>query len=139
MSVRLYDFAAHGFVLKLTELEMNTYKSKWHSFYTGRMEESVHAVFGYVERIIVGTLVVSAGTHISTSEPSIMLFGYLRHGLVGRGIELFGIVLLVLNFLDGLYRLSKSEWHTVLQIIMAVFYVALSVRLVQLILAFRGE
>ncbi len=118
---------------------MNMYKSKWHSFYSGHLEESVHAVFGYVERIIVGTLVVSAGTHISTNEPAIMLFGYLRHGLVGRGVVLFGVILLVLNFLDGLYRLSKSEWHTVLQIIMAICYVALSVRLVQLILAFRGE
>lgn len=118
---------------------MNSYKSKWHSFYTGHLEKSVRSVFEYVERIIVGTLVVSAGTHISTSEPAIMLFGYLRHGLVGRGIEIFGVALLFLNFLDGLYRLSKSEWHTVLQIIMAICYVALSVRLIQLILAFRGE
>jgi hypothetical protein len=68
-----------------------------------------------------------------------MLFGYLRHSLVGRGVELFGVILLVLNFLDGLYRLSKFEWHTVLQMIMAICYVVLSVRLVQLILAFRGE
>ena len=118
---------------------MNHYKSKWHSFYGERVEESVHAVFGHVERIIVGTMVVSAGSHVSTNEPAIMLFGYLRHGLVGRGVELFGVVLLTLNFFDGLYRLSKSEWHTVLQIIMAICYVALSVRLVQLILAFRAE
>lgn len=118
---------------------MNTYKSRWHSFYSGHLEEAVRAVFGYVERIIVGTLVVSAGTHISTNEPTIMLFGYLRHGLVGRGVELFGVILLVLNFLDGLYRLSKSQWHTVLQIIMTLIYVALSVRLVELILAFRSE
>jgi hypothetical protein len=58
---------------------------------------------------------------------------------VGRGVELFGVILLFLNFLDGLYRLSKSEWHSALQIIMSVCYIALSVRLVQLILAFRGE
>lgn len=117
---------------------MNGYKSRWHTFYADHLEESVHVVFSHVERIIIGTLIVSAGTHISTNEPAIMLFGYLRHSLVGRGVELFGVILLVLNFLDGLYRLSKSQWHVVLQVIMTVCYVALSVRLVQLILAFRG-
>jgi hypothetical protein len=118
---------------------MNNYRTRWHGFYAEYVEQSVQAVFGHVERIIVGTLIVSAGTHVSTNEPAIMLFGYLRHGLVGRGVELFGVILLFLNFLDGLYRLSKSEWHSALQIIMSVCYIALSVRLVQLILAFRGE
>src|SRR5262249_27256835 len=114
-------------------------KSKWHTFYTEHVEDAVHAVFGYVERIIIGTLIVSAGTHISTDEPAIMLFGYLRHGLVGRGVELFGVILLALNFLDGLYRLSKSQWPPVWQIFMVFCYVALSVRLVHLILAFGAE
>jgi hypothetical protein len=118
---------------------MNTYKSRWHAFYTAHVEDAVHAVFGHVEKIIIGTLIISAGTHVSTDEPAITLFGYLRHNLVGRGVELFGVILLALNFLDGLYRLSKSDWHTVLQIVMAICYVALSVRLVQLILAFRAE
>ena len=67
------------------------------------------------------------------------LFGYLRHGLIGRGVMLFGIILLVLNFLDGLYKLAKLNWHIAYQIVMTIFYVALSVRLIQLILAFRGE
>ena len=63
----------------------------------------------------------------------------MRHGLVGRGVELFGVILLLLNFLDGLYKLARLEWHVAYQIVMTVFYVALSARLIQLILAFRGE
>ncbi|HTF77240.1 MAG TPA: hypothetical protein VK620_23475, partial [Bradyrhizobium sp.] len=59
--------------------------------------------------------------------------------LVGRGVELFGVVLLVLNFLDGFYKLAKLDWHAAYQIVMSICYVALSVRLIQLILAFRGE
>ncbi len=117
---------------------MSDYKSRWHAFYAERVESSVHGLFDYVERIIVGTLIVSAGSHISTTEPAVMLFGYLRHGLVGRGVVLFGVILLVLNFLDGFYKLSKAHWHVALQIVMTVCYFALSVRLVQLILAFRG-
>jgi len=72
-------------------------------------------------------------------EPAIVLFGYLRHGLIGRGVEVFGVILLLLNFLDGLYKLARLNWHTAYQIVMSICYIALSVRLVQLILAFRGE
>jgi hypothetical protein len=96
-------------------------------------------MFSHVEKMIIATLIISAGAHVSNEEPAIVLFGYLRHGLIGRGVELFGVVLLVLNFLDGLYKLAKLDWHVAYQILMSLCYVALSVRLVQLILAFRGE
>src|SRR6266536_3558822 len=44
-----------------------------------------------------------------------------------------------LNFLDGFYKLAKLNWHAAYQIVMSLCYVTLSVRLIQLILAFRGE
>jgi hypothetical protein len=114
-------------------------RTKWRTFCAEHLEQASTAIFNYVERMIVATLIISAGAHVSSNEPSVVLFGYLRHGLVGRGIELFGIVLLALNFLDGLYKLSKLDWHAAYQIAMSLCYIALSVRLVQLILAFRGE
>ncbi|MDE5455187.1 hypothetical protein GWE18_20525 [Bradyrhizobium sp. CSA112] len=45
--------------------------------------------------------------------------------LPAGSVMLFGVILLLLNFLDGLYKLAKLDWH-------------IPVRLVQLILAFRG-
>ena len=118
---------------------MGDLKAKWHAFYANHIEHLSREIFSHVEKMIIGTLIVSAGAHVSSNEPAIVLFGYLRHGLVGRGVELFGVILLVLNFLDGLYNLSKLEWHVAYQIVMTLCYVALSVRLIQLILAFRGE
>jgi hypothetical protein len=44
--------------------------------------------------------VSSAGAHVSSNERAIVRFGYLRHGLIGRGVEPSGVVLL-LNFIDG--------------------------------------
>jgi hypothetical protein len=114
-------------------------RSKWLTFYAEHLEQAAKEMFAYVEKMIIATLIISAGAHVSSTEPAIVLFGYLRHGLIGRGIELFGIVLLVLNFLDGLYKLSKLDWHAAYQIVMSLCYFVLSVRLVQLILAFRGE
>ena len=113
-------------------------RTMWPAFYADHVAPASKEVFTHVEKMIVATLIISAGAHVSSDEPAILLFGYLRHGFVGRGVELFGIVLLILNFLDGLYKLSKLDWHTAYQILMSLCYFALSVRLVQLILAFRG-
>jgi hypothetical protein len=114
-------------------------RNKWLTFYQQHLEATSKGIFGHVEKMIVGTLIVSAGAHVSSSEPAIVLFGYLRHSFVGLGVELFGITLLGLNCLDGLYKLAKLSWHGAYQIAMSICYIALSVRLIQLILAFRGE
>ena len=118
---------------------MSENKSRWLAFYAAHIEPASKEMFGHVEKMIIATLIISAGAHVSSNEPAIVLFGYLRHGLVGRGVELFGIVLLLLNFVDGLYKLAKLDWHVAYQIAMSLCYIVLSVRLIQLILAFRGE
>src|SRR5258707_8616634 len=113
---------------------MGGIKSRWHTFYSGNIEHLSREIFSHVEKMIIGTLIVSAGAHVSSNEPAIVLFGYLRHGLVGRGVMLFGVILLVLNFFDGLYKLARLDWHIAYQVVMTVCYIALSVRLIQLIL-----
>lgn len=114
-------------------------RARWLAFYAHHVEPLSKEIFSHVEKMIIGTLIVSAGEHVSSSEPAIVLFGYLRHGLVGRGVELFGVILLLLNFLDGFYKLAKLNWHIAYQVLMTVCYFALSIRRIQLILAFRGE
>jgi hypothetical protein len=118
---------------------MEEIKGRWLAFYAEHVGPASKEVFSHVEKMIIGTLIVSAGAHVSSNEPAVVLFGYLRHGLVGRGVELFGVILLLLNFLDGLYKLARLDWHVAYQIVMSFCYIALSVRLIQLILAFRGE
>jgi hypothetical protein len=118
---------------------MGDIRARWLAFYADRVEPASREIFSHVEKMVIGTLIVSAGAHVSSSEPGIILFGYLRHGLVGRGVELFGVILLLLNFLDGLYKLARVNWHTAYQIVMSICYIGMSVRLVELILAFRGE
>ena len=97
-----------------------------------------HRTTMYVPVRLTSSTSCQSATPISSTEPWIELFGYLRHGLVGRGVMLFGVILLLLNFVDGLYKLAKLNWHIAYQTAMAVLYVALSIRLIQLILAFRG-
>ena len=118
---------------------MSDLRYRWLTFYAEHVGPASKELFGHVEKMIIRTLIVSAGAHVSSNEPAIVLFGYLRHSLVGRGVELFGVILLVLNFLDGLYKLARLDWHVAYQVVMSLCYIALSVRLIQLILAFRGE
>ena len=91
-------------------------RAKWLAFYSEHVEPVSKEIFSHVEKLIIGTLIVSAGAHVSSSEPAIVLFGYLRHGLVGRGVMLFGVILLLLNFVDGLYKLARLNWHIAYQI-----------------------
>ena len=117
---------------------MSELKARWHNIYSSRVEHVFKELFSHVEKMIIGTVIISAGAHVSSTEPAIELFGYLRHSLVGRGVMLFGVILLLLNFVDGLYKLARLNWHVVYQIVMTILYIALSIRLIQLILAFRG-
>src|SRR5260370_40210280 len=93
-------------------------RDRWLRFYAEHLEQTSKEIFGYVEKMIVGTLIISAGAHVSSNEPAIVLFGYLRHGLVCRGVELFGGILLGLNFLDGFYKRARLEWHAAYHIAM---------------------
>jgi hypothetical protein len=95
-------------------------RTKWLTFYAEHVEQASKEIFDHVGKMIVGTLIISAGAHVSSNEPAIVLFGYLRHSLVGRGVMLFGVVLLVLNFLDGLSKLAKLEWHVAYQLAMSL-------------------
>jgi hypothetical protein len=114
-------------------------RPKWLAFYAANVEPVFKEIVSHIEKLIIGTLIVSAGAHVSSNEPAIQLFGYLRHSLVGRGVMLVGVIVLFLNFIDGLYKLAKVNWHVAWQIVMSICYIALSVRMIQLILAFRGE
>src|SRR5260221_6503631 len=114
-------------------------RGRWLRFYAEHVEQTSKEIFGYVEKMIVGTLIISAGAHVSSNEPAIVLFGYLRHGLVCRGVELFGGILLVLNFLDGFYKLSKLDLHAAYQIVISFCYLAVSVPVIPLILALCRE
>jgi hypothetical protein len=113
-------------------------RARWVTFYAENVEPVYKEIVSHIEKLIIGTLIVSAGAHVSSEEPAIQLFGYLRHSLVGRGVMLVGVVILALNFIDGLYKLANVNWHVAWQIVMSLFYIAVSFRLVQLILAFRG-
>src|SRR5258708_28307930 len=77
---------------------MHDIKARWLAFYAEHLEQACTQIFGYVERMIVATLIISAGAHCSSNEPGNLLVGYLRHRLVGRGVRLFVLAPLTPDF-----------------------------------------
>jgi hypothetical protein len=39
-------------------------RTKWLTFYAEHLEQASTAIFSYVERMIVATLIISAGAHV---------------------------------------------------------------------------
>ena len=66
---------------------MSDFRTRWFSFHNRLIEPASKEIFSHVEKMVIGTLIISAGAHVSSDEPSIVLFGYLRHSLVGGGVE----------------------------------------------------
>ena len=59
-------------------------RTRWLAFYGDHVQPASKEMFTHVEKMIVATLIISAGAHVSSDEPAIVLFGYLRHSLVGQ-------------------------------------------------------
>jgi hypothetical protein len=57
--------------------------------------------------------------------------------LAGYVVAFLGALLLALNLLDGLRRLAKRRHHVLLRFLAIWVYVALSLRLVQVVIYFR--
>jgi len=98
-------------------------------------EDGVSAVFQHARNVLSGTIIVAAGLyaahHVGTSAlPGLHVAGYV--------VATIGAVLLLLNLCDGLRRLSRRRHHMALRVATIVLYIALSVRLTQVIVYFRG-
>src|SRR6185369_3926032 len=49
--------------------QMAEVRAKWLAFYSEHVEPVSKEIFSHVEKMIIGTLIVSAGAHVSSTEP----------------------------------------------------------------------
>src|SRR5260370_40327951 len=52
---------------------MHDIKARWLAFYAEHLEQACTQIFGYVERMIVATLIISAVAPVSRKEPGSVL------------------------------------------------------------------
>lgn len=102
-------------------------------FDRGGLEE----IFRHARNLVVATLVTAAGIHAVEHPDLIEAKGLLNISLAGYIVFAIGIALFLMNFVDGLYRLSRVRRHVALQLIVAAVYIVVTIRVAQLILALR--
>jgi len=100
--------------------------------------EGLATVFQHARNVLTGAAVVGAGMYaVHHMETSSRLAGLWNVHLAGYAVAIMGAVLLALNLLDGLRRLAKRRHRLMLRVLAILVYVALSLRLIQVIIYFR--
>jgi hypothetical protein len=114
-----------------------TMKDAWRELVTELFEnEGLSTVFQHARNVLTGAAVVGAGfyaVHLHADRVQ----GMWNVHAAGYFVATMGVVLLVLNLLDGLRRLAKRKHHVALRVFAIFVYVALSLRLTQVIVYFR--
>jgi hypothetical protein len=97
----------------------------------------VNEIFLHVRNLMYSTLVFGAGAYTLTYAPKLDIWGIRNVVFVSYGVMAIGVLLLALNLIDGLYRLSKLKYRFILYVFVSVVYLAVSFRFFQIMLAFR--
>jgi len=101
-------------------------------------EDGLNTVFQHARNVLSGTLIVAAGLYAAHHLGGPPVPGMWTVHLAGYLVATLGVVLLLLNLCDGLRRLARRRHHRALRVATIVVYLALSVRLTQVIVYFRA-
>lgn len=91
-------------------------------------------VFEHARNVAIASVITAAGLQFVRQGATAI---FTPPGFAGYVVSAIGISLLLLNFIDGLWRLAKLRSHLVWQIALAAAYVFLAWRLAQLVLLFK--
>ena len=101
-------------------------------------EDGLNTVFQHARNVLSGTLIIAAGLYAAHHLGGSPMPGMWTVHLAGYVVATLGVVLLLLNLCDGLRRLARRRHHLALRVATIVVYLALSVRLTQVIVYFRA-
>lgn len=99
--------------------------------------DGLTTLFTHARNVLTGAVIVAAGTYAVHHIEKVPMPGMWSVHLAGYGVATFGAVLLLLNLLDGLHRLSKRRHHVALRLAAIGVYLIVSVRLSQVAVFFR--
>lgn len=101
-------------------------------------QDGLSTVFGHARNVLSGTVIIAAGLFAVHHKAAHTVPGtWALHG-AGYIVAAVGVLLLVLNLFDGLRRLARRQRPLALRVVVSLLYVALSLRLIQVFVYFRG-
>ncbi len=97
-------------------------------------EGVLRLVFEHARNVAIASVITAAGLQFVRHGATAV---FTPPGFAGYVAAAIGITLLVLNFIDGLWRLARLRSHLAWQIALTAAYVFLAWRLAQLVLLFK--
>ncbi|WP_093426406.1 MULTISPECIES: hypothetical protein [unclassified Pseudomonas] len=94
-------------------------------------------VFDNLRNLLMCALLLAAGTDALRSGDSLFL-GLFGSWLAGWGLITLAGALMLLNMCDGLRRLASLRYHLSLQLLLCLLYVAMALRVVEIVWNFRA-
>jgi hypothetical protein len=99
----------------------------------------LRAIFDHARNVVVATIIVAAGIETTKRFDHTVFVDLLNPSLVGYAVAVAGVVLILLNFVDGLRKLARLRWPRMLQMALGIAYFLVSFRIVQLIIWVRTQ
>jgi hypothetical protein len=101
-------------------------------------------VFNHVRNFFYAAVFLAAGSYTMRTNEGELLFGLVlteEFGFESVGILIvaIGVLLMLANLYSGIYRLSKRGYSMVLRVFLAMIYVFISVRIVEVMWDFREK
>ena len=125
--------------MKIASHRLAWLEETWQSISTELFDnDGLNKVFLHARNVITGAAVFAAGLYAVNHIASTRLAGMWTVHFAGYAIAALGAILLGLNLFDGLRRLARRKQHKVLRFATILVYVALSIRLTQVIIYFRS-
>jgi hypothetical protein len=101
-------------------------------------EGGIEEIFSHLRNLLIATVIIAAGSYAIRQPPDVELFGVLNLEIAGFGVEAIGILLVGLNLLDGLYKLTRLGSPLALRIALVGLYLFISMRVIQFIVLLRA-
>jgi len=100
--------------------------------------EGLSTLFQHARNVLSGSLIIAAGLYASHHRPRLPAPALWTVQFAGHVVTVVGVLLLVLNLIDGLRRLSRRGYPLLLHAVAALAYFGITVRLVQVLAYFRA-
>jgi hypothetical protein len=111
----------------------------WRSLKTKLLDEGgIEDIFSHVRNLLIATVIIAAGSYATRQQPDIEIFGILNLEVAGFGVAAIGVILVGLNLVDGLYKLTLLGTPLVLKVAVIGLYLLVSMRLIQLTVLLRA-
>jgi hypothetical protein len=114
-------------------------KQMWRDITTELFDnEGLDTLFSHARNMLTCAAIIAAGLYAAHHMASQTVLQLPNAHVAGYVVAGFGIVMLGLNLLDGLRRLSRRRHPLLLRAAAIFVYIVLSVRLTQVIVYFRS-